>query len=165
MHTPGNWIPSYARWRVRVRYEPPLLINDLTVLRSYCLCFSLAYPLQFGTRDQDCVPAEHAGRWRTLGQWQGNTDSIRSIPKFVQHNEPMIGVKTALRGNPLMSDGVDRTGDASQTRGSATRKTTGRGGQMTVGWNRTHSTRIPYSRRVVNAVQEVGQPWSGYQTG
>ena len=34
----------------------------------------------------------------------------------------------------------------------------GRGGQMSVGWNRTHSPRIPYSRRVVNAEQEVGQP-------
>ena len=64
-------------------------------------------------------------------------DSIRSIPNFLQHNEPMIGVKTALRGNPLRSDGVDRTGDTSQIRVSATRKTTGRGGQMTVGWNRT----------------------------
>ena len=26
------------------------------------------YPLQFGARDQDCVPEEHAGRWMTLGQ-------------------------------------------------------------------------------------------------
>ena len=40
-----------------------VLINDLTVLRSYRLCLSLpVYPLQFGARDQDCVPAEHAGR-------------------------------------------------------------------------------------------------------
>ena len=70
----------------------------------------------------------------------------------------MIGVKTALGGNPLRSDGVDRTGDASQTRVSAMRKTTGRGGQMMVDWNWTHSPRIPYSRRVVNAEQEVGQP-------
>ena len=51
----------------------------------------------------------------------------------------MIGVKTAVRGNPLRSDGVDRTGDASQTRVSATCKTTGRGGQMTVGWNESDS--------------------------
>ena len=141
-----------------VRHEPPLLINDLTVLRSYCLCFSLAYPLQFGARDQDCVPAEHAGRWMMLGQRQGNTDSIRSIPNFFQQNEPMISVKTALRGNPLRSDGVDRTGDTSQTRVSATRKTTVRGGQMMVGWNRTHLPRITYSQRVVDAEQEVGQP-------
>ena len=42
----------------------------------------------------------------------------------------------ALRGNPLRLDGVDRTGDASQT----------------------HSPRRPNSRRVVNAEQEVGQP-------
>ena len=40
-----------------------VLINDLTVLRSYRLCFSLpVYPLQFGAHDQDCVPAEQAGR-------------------------------------------------------------------------------------------------------
>ena len=32
-----------------------VLINDLTVLRSYRLCLSLpVYPLQFGARDQDC---------------------------------------------------------------------------------------------------------------
>ena len=37
-------------------------------------------------------------------------------------------------------------------------KTTGHGGQMTVGWNRTHSPRIQHSRRVVNAEQEVGRP-------
>ena len=55
-------------------------------------------------------------------------DSIRSIPKKIQQDELMIGVKIALRGNPLKSDGVDRTGDASQTRVSATHKTTGRGG-------------------------------------
>ena len=73
----------------------------------------------------------------------------------------MIGLKTALGGNPLR---VDRTGDASRTRVSVTRKTTGRGGQMTVGWNRTHSPRIQYSRRVVNAEQEVGKPCSEYQT-
>ena len=34
--------------------------------------------------------------------------------KNIQHNEPPIGVKTALRGNPLRSDGVDRTGYANQ---------------------------------------------------
>ena len=44
---------------------------------------------------------------------------------------------------------MDKTGDASRTRVSATPKTTGRGGQMTVGWNRTHSPRIQHSRRVV----------------
>ena len=37
-------------------------INDLTVLRSYCLCLSLpVYPLQFGARDQDFVLAEKGG--------------------------------------------------------------------------------------------------------
>ena len=66
----------------------------------------------------------------------------------------MIALKTALGGNPLR---VDRTGDASRTRVSVTRETTGSGGQMTVGWNRTHSPRIQYSRRVVNAEQEVGR--------
>ena len=67
----------------------------------------------------------------------------------------MIGLKTVLRGNPLR---VDKTGDASRTRVSVTPKTTGCGGQMMVGWNQTHSPRIQYSRRVVNAEQEVGQP-------
>ena len=52
---------------------------------------------------------------------------------FSEHNKPAIGVKTALGGNPLKSDGVDRMGDASHIRVSATRKTTGRGGQMAVG--------------------------------
>ena len=51
----------------------------------------------------------------------------------------MIGLKTVLRGNPLRSSGVDGTGDASRTRVSATRRTIGHGGLMTVGWNRTHS--------------------------
>ena len=80
------------------------------------------------------------------------TREYGQYPEYSEKN-----VRTALRGNPLRSDGVDRTGDVSQIQVSATRKTTGRGGQMTVGWNRTHSPRIPYSRRVVNAKQEVGQ--------
>ena len=137
-----------------------LLINDLTVLRSFWLFFP-AHPLQFGACDQDCVPAEHAWRWITSGKWQKNMDSIRSIPKSFRQDEPMIGLKTALGRNPLR---VDRTGDASRTRVSVTCKTTGSGGQMTVGWNRTHSPRIQYSRRVVNAEQEIGQLWSEYQT-
>ena len=66
----------------------------------------------------------------------------------------MIGLKTALGGNPLK---VDRTGDVSRTRVLVTRQTTGIGGQMTVGWNWTHSPQIQYSRRVVNAEQEVGR--------
>ena len=87
-------------------------------------------------------------------------DNVRKRTKeYGQYREysdiPMIGLKTALGGNPLR---VDRTGEASQTRASVTRKTTGRGGQITVGWNRTHSPWIQYSRRVVNAEQEVGQP-------
>ena len=46
-----------------------MLINDVTVLRSCRVYPSLpVYPLQFGARDQDCVPAEHAGRRMTLGQ-------------------------------------------------------------------------------------------------
>ena len=91
----------------------------------------------FGGCYQDCVPAEHAWRWITSGKWQKNTDSIRSIPKSFRQDEPMIGLKTALGRNPLR---VDRMGDASQTRVSVTRKTTGSGGQMTVGWNRTQPT-------------------------
>ena len=48
-------------------WERRVLIHGLTVLRSYRL-YSPVYPLQFGARDQDCVPAEHAGRWMTSGQ-------------------------------------------------------------------------------------------------
>ena len=90
-----------------------------------------------------------------LGRGQRNTDSIGSIPNFFRQDKPMIGLKTALGGNPLR---VDRTGDASRTRVSVTRKTTGRGGQITVGWNRTDSPQIQDSRRVINAEQEVSQP-------
>ena len=61
---------------------------------------------------------------------------IESIPNYFRQDEPIIGLKTALGGNPLR---VDRTGDASRTRVSVTRRTIGHGGQMTVGWNRTHS--------------------------
>ena len=68
---------------------------------------------------------------REYGQYQEYSDFFST--------QLTIAVKTVLRGNPLRSDGVDRTGDASQIRVSATRKTTGRGGQMMVGWNRTHS--------------------------
>ena len=48
-----------------------------------------------------------------LGRAQRNTDSIGSIPKYFRQDEPMIGLKTALGGNPFR---VDRTGDASRTR-------------------------------------------------
>ena len=60
------------------------------------------------------------------------------------------------RGSPLRSDGVDGTGDANQTRVLVTHKTTGRGGQATLGSIQTHSPRRLNSRRVVNAEQEVG---------
>ena len=55
------------------------------------------------------------------------------------------------RGSPLRSDGVDGTGEANQTRVLVTHKTTGRGGQATLGSIQTHSPRRLNSRRVVKA--------------
>ena len=55
-----------------------------------------------------------------------------------------------------MSDGVDGTGDANQTLVLVAHRTTGRGGQATLGSIQTHSLRRLNSRRVVNAEQEVG---------
>ena len=89
------------------------------------------------------------------------TREYRQYPEYSEKNSSRRAddrFEDALRGNPLRSNGMDRTGDVSQTRVSVTRKTTRRGGQMTVGWNRTHSPRIQYSGRVVTAEQEVGQP-------
>ena len=57
-----------------------------------------------------------------------------------------------------MSDGVDGTGEANRTLVLVAHKTTGRGGQATLGSIRTHSLRRRNSRRVVNAEREVGQP-------
>ena len=56
------------------------------------------------------------------------TWEYRQYPEYseiFQQDQPMIGLKTVLRGIPLRSNGVDWTGDASRTRVSVTRKTTG----------------------------------------
>ena len=66
-------------------------------------------------------------------------------------------MQTSPRGSPLRSDGVDGTEDANQTtRVLVAHRTTGRGGQATLGSIQTHSPRRLNSRRVVNAEQEVG---------
>ena len=66
-------------------------------------------------------------------------------------------MQTSPRGSPLRSDGVDGTGDANQTRVLVANRTTGRGGQATLGSIQTHSPRRLNSRRVVKAEQEVKQ--------
>ena len=60
--------------------------------------------------------------------------------------------------------GVDKTGDTNRTLVWVARRTTGRGGQTTIGSIRTHSLRRWNSRRATNAEREVGQPSIGYQT-
>ena len=65
-------------------------------------------------------------------------------------------MQTSLRGSPLKSDGVDETGDVNQTLVLVALRTSGRGGQATLGSIQTHSFRRLNSRRAVNAEQEVG---------
>ena len=65
-------------------------------------------------------------------------------------------MQTSLRGSPLKSDGVDGTGDTYQTLVLVAHRTTGRGGQATLGSIQTHAFRRLKSRRAVNAEQEVG---------
>ena len=90
--------------------------------------------------------------------------SIPSIPIFFQHNEneSMIEMQTSLSGSPLRSDGVDETGDTNRTLVWVARRTTGGGGQTTMGSIRTHSLRRWNSRRAANAERKVGQPSIGY---
>ena len=57
---------------------------------------------------------------------------------------------TSLNGSPRRSDGVDGTEDANRTLILVTHRTTGRGGQASLGSIRTHSLRIRNSRRVAN---------------
>ena len=56
------------------------------------------------------------------------------------------------------SDGVDETRNANRTLVWVARRTTGRGGQTTIGSIWTHSLRRWNSRRAANAEREVGQP-------
>ena len=51
-------------------------IVDVNRRRDYIPPSLPVYPLQFGAHDQDCVPAEHAGRWMTLEQWQWTVSRV-----------------------------------------------------------------------------------------
>ena len=70
---------------------------------------------------------------------------------FFQHNENehTNEMQTSPRGSPLKSDGVDGTGDTNQSLVLVAHRTTGRGGQATLGSIQTHSLRRLNSRRVV----------------
>ena len=59
----------------------------------------------------------------------------RQYSEYFLHNENenTIEMQTSPRGNPLKSDGVDGTGDANQTLVLVAHRTTGRGGQATLG--------------------------------
>ena len=89
--------------------------------------------------------------------------SGRTTPIFFQHNEneSTIEIQTSLSGSPLRPDGVDETGDANRTLVWGARRTTGRGGQTTIGSIRTHSLSGWKSRQAANAEREVGQPSIG----
>ena len=91
------------------------------------------------------------------------TRQYSEYSNFFQHNEneSTIEIQTSLSGSPLRSDGVDETGDANRTLVWVARRTTGRGGQTTIGSIRTHSLRRRNSWRVANAEREVGQPSIG----
>ena len=77
---------------------------------------------------------------------------------FFQHNknENTNEMQISPRGSSLRSDGVDGTRDANQTLDLGAHRTTGRGGQATLGSIQTHSLERLNSRRVVNTEQEVG---------
>ena len=100
-------------------------------------------------------------RWTVEEQ---RRDSARSIPNFFQHNEneSTIEIQTSLSRSPLRSDGVDETGDVNQTLVWVACRTTGRGGQTTIGSIRTLSFRRWNSRWVANVEREVGQPSIAY---
>ena len=61
-----------------------------------------------------------------------------------------------------MSDGADRTEDASRILVWGTPRTTGRGGHMKIASIRTQSVSGRNSRRAMNAELEIGQPKIGY---
>ena len=61
-----------------------------------------------------------------------------------------------------MSDGADRTEDASRILVWGTPRTTGRGGHMKIASIRTQSVSGRNSRRATNAEREIGQPAIGY---
>ena len=99
------------------------------------------------------------------GQRENNDRTVLGVFQFFsQHNEneSTIEIQTSLSGSPLRSDGVDETGDANRTVVWVARRTTGRGGQTTIGSIRTLSLRRWNSRRAAKAEREVGQPSIGY---
>ena len=61
-----------------------------------------------------------------------------------------------------MSDGADRTEDASRILVWGTPRTTGRGGHMKIASIRTQSVSGRNSRRAMNAEREIGQPVIGH---
>ena len=73
-----------------------------------------------------------------------------------------IKIQTYINGNPPMSDGVDRTEDASRILVWGTPRTTGRGGHMKIASIRTQSVSGWNSRRATNTEMEIGQPKIGY---
>ena len=66
----------------------------------------------------------------------GTTRQYSEYSDFFQHkeNESTIRIQTSLTGSPLRPDGVDETGDANRTLVWVTHRTTGRGGQMMIGF-------------------------------
>ena len=97
------------------------------------------------------------------GQRENYDETVLGVFRF-QHNknESTVEMQTSLSGSPLRSDGVDETGDANRTLVWVARRTTGRGGETTIGSIRTHSLRGWNSRRAANAERVVGQSSIGY---
>ena len=90
-------------------------------------------------------------------------DSTRSILTFFKHNENQstIKIQTYNNGNPPMSDGADRTEDASWILIWGTPMTTGRSGHEKFASIRTQSVSGENSRRATNAEWGIGQPEIG----
>ena len=82
------------------------------------------------------------------GCYQGNDKGTQTLSGiFFRQDELMKPVNSGieLRGDQPRSDGLDRIWPERQTRVSVRPRTTGRGGLMTVGWNRTDTARLTHS--------------------
>ena len=129
-----------------------MLINGL--LRSYRL-YSPVYPLQFVARDQDCGTC-------------GKMDDVRIMTREYRQYPEYSNFFSTRRADDRFEDRPQRESTQIKWGGQDGRREPDSG----IGYTQDHRTRwtddgwvepdpfarIQYSRRVVNAEQEVGQP-------